>query len=163
MALNNELEILKQAILNELEGYNFYHLAAQQTKDADAREAFLHFAKEEEKHLNWLKEMYQSMSEDTEVITPPSLIDPPSPHIFSWSNAGTERGSLAVSVFGIAINMEKAAVDFYKMAAGTTKLDAAKKLYLTLVKWEEEHLASFEKHYDELKEEWWQNQGFSPS
>jgi rubrerythrin len=143
MALNNELEILKQAILNELEGYNFYLLAAQQTKDADAREAFSHFAKEE--------------------ITPPSLTDPPSPHIFSWSNAGTERGSLAVSVFGIAINMEKAAVDFYKMAAGTTKLDAAKKLYLTLVKWEEEHLASFEKHYDELKEAWWQNQGFSPS
>lgn len=163
MVLNNELEILKQAILNELEGYNFYTLAAEQVKDADAKDAFVHLAQEEEKHLSWLKEMYKSISQSTVVTSPNNLTDPPSPHIFTWSNAGTESGSLAVSVFGIAIGMEKAAIDFYKKAAETTKIDAAKKLYLTLVKWEEEHLARFEKNYEALKEQWWQSQGFSPS
>ncbi len=163
MPITNDLEVIKQAILNELEGYNFYMLAAEKESSPEAKEAYLHFAREEEKHMVWLKKLYKSVSEDTVISNPNDIEEVSSPHIFNWNNAGTQSGSLAVSVFGIAIGMERAAADFYKKAANETQIDAAKKLYLTLAKWEEDHLTSFEKHYDYLKEEWWQQQGFSPS
>ncbi|KUO49279.1 MAG: hypothetical protein APF76_15860 [Desulfitibacter sp. BRH_c19] len=163
MPITNDLEVIKQAIVNELEGYNFYMLAAEKESNPESKEAYIHFAKEEEKHLTWLKKLYKSVSEDTVILNPSEMEEVPSPHIFNWNTAGTESGSLAVSVFGIAIQMERSASDFYKKAAADTQIDAAKNLYLTLAKWEEDHLASFEKHYDDLKEEWWQQQGFSPS
>lgn len=163
MPMKNELEVIKQAILNELEGYNFYMLAAEKQSNPETKQAYLHFAKEEEKHAAWLKKLYKSISEDASVADFTGLEEAASPHIFNWNTAGTESGSLAVSVFGIAIGMERAAADFYKKAAQDTSIAAAKNLYLNLAKWEEDHLASFEKHYESLKEEWWEQQGFSTS
>jgi rubrerythrin len=54
-------------------------------------------------------------------------------------------------------------VDYYREAAGLTSLAETRQLYEKLVTWELAHLEYFEKSYDDLKEEWWQQQGFSPS
>ena len=49
-----ELKIIRQALLNEQEGYDFYTLAAQQAENPEAKEAFTNLAAEELNHINWL-------------------------------------------------------------------------------------------------------------
>ena len=53
--LKEELNVIKQAILNELEGYEFYKMAAKQTGTAGSAEAFLELASEEKKHIDYLE------------------------------------------------------------------------------------------------------------
>jgi rubrerythrin len=159
-----ELFVIRQAVLSETEGYDFYMMAAAKTPDQEAKQAFEQLAMEEQKHIDWLKDLYEKISKDNVgAFDANSLEDPPPPRLFKWSNAARESGTLAVSVFGIGIQMEKAAIDFYTKAAENTAIPQAKALYEKLVKWEYEHMRQFEKDYDELKEDWWEKQGFSPA
>ena len=108
--------------------------------------------------------MYESITNNNPDSFDLSTVeDPPAPGLYNWKNIGRESGSLAVSVFGIGINMEKAAIDFYAKAAQETELPVARELYQLLVKWESQHLEQFQQDYDVLKEDWWEKQGFSPS
>jgi rubrerythrin len=161
-ALRNELEILKTAILNEAEGYQFYTMAALRAKEPQVKEAFLHLAGEEQKHESWLRKMYREISSGQPGIEP-ELSAVPSPRIFRRENVGLESGSLEISVYKIGILMEMASLQFYRDAAGKTGNEAIKKLFLHLAEWENSHLEELQKIYDALKEEWWDRQGFSPA
>jgi rubrerythrin len=44
---SKELDIIKQAILNEIEGYEFYKMAAKQSGSKESEEAFNELANEE--------------------------------------------------------------------------------------------------------------------
>jgi len=160
----NELEILKTAILNESEGEQFYTLAAEKATEEDAKDAFLYLAEEEKKHRNWLEKLYLQIKSQEEIIIDfERLDDISSPNIFTAKKIRPESGSIEVSVFHIGILMEKASIDFYREAAQKTSLDKAKELYEMLVQWEMKHMETLEKTYDYLKEEWWDKQGFSPA
>ena len=160
---NNELEIIKQAFLNEHEGYQFYKMAAEQSNSKEEKDALNKLADEELKHIDYLKDLYQEITdEDSEGLDVTDLSPPESPGIFSWENASREKGSLALSVFSIGIKMEKESIDFYKEAKEKTEIDEARELYDILIDWEFNHLRTFEKQYDMLKEDWWQEQGFAP-
>jgi len=160
----DEIKIIRQALLNEQEGQDFYTLAANQATAEEAREAFTQLAAEEEKHIKWLVALYKSiMDKNTDDFDATIFEEPPAPDLYNWKKIGRESGSLAVSVFGIGVNLEKAAIDFYSAAAQQTQLPAAKELYQLLIRWETQHMEQFQKDYDALKEEWWDKQGFSPS
>lgn len=162
--MEKEVNIIRQAILNETEGYDFYMLAAKQVNDPEASQAFTQLAKEELKHIEWLKDLHDKLAAGKpEEFDVSKLEDPPSPRIFHWDTAGRESGSMAVSVFGIGIQMEKAAIDFYNEAAETSQHAVARDLYKKLIQWEHEHLQQFQRDYDSLRDEWWGKQGFSPS
>lgn len=164
MTVTQELTIIRQALLNEQEGHDFYLLAAKQAASAEAREAFEQLAAEEQKHIDWLLDLYRSIKEERSERFDPSVYqEPPSPGLHNFRNIGRETGTLAVSVFGIGVNLEKAAIDFYTAAAEKTRLPAAKKLYELLIRWENQHLEQFQQEYNQLKEEWWDKQGFTPS
>ena len=158
-----EIEIIKEALINENEGYQFYKMAASQSETEGEKDSFLKLADEELKHIEYLKELYEKMKDKTDKelsifdITPPD-----SPQIFNWDNVSREKGNMALSVFSIGIKMEKESVDFYKEAAEKTDNEEAKKLYNILIDWEYQHLRDFEKQYDMLKEDWWNEQGFAP-
>lgn len=158
-----ELEIIKKALINENEGYQFYKMAASQSNSEGEEDSFMKLANEELDHIKYLKELYEKLKGDSEKelsifdITPPD-----SPEIFSWENVSREKGEMALSVFSIGIKMEKESVDFYKEAAKETDNEEAKKLYEILIDWEYQHLRDFEKQYDMLKKDWWNEQGFAP-
>ncbi len=161
---SNEVKIVRQALLNEQEAISFYTMAAGQAKTEEAKEAFLELAAEEQMHVEWLSTLYKSICENNVHSFDPTVYDEPSAPIkYDWKTIGRESGALAVSVFGIGINMEKAAIDYYTQAAQTTQLPVAKELYEKLFRWEYQHLEQFQKEYDNLREEWWDRQGFSPS
>lgn len=159
-----ELQIIRQALLNEQEAISFYHMAAAQALSAEAREAFLDLAAEEQQHIDWLKDLYSTLKNDsTPEIDTADYPEPTLPVQHNWQTIGRESGSLAVSVFGIGVNLEKAAIDFYTQAAQRTELAPARALYEKLVRWENLHLEKFQREYDRLRDQWWEEQGFSPA
>ncbi|MBS3887474.1 MAG: ferritin family protein [Dethiobacter sp.] len=159
-----ELKILQQAILNEVEGQQFYGLAAQRASDAAVQEAFSHLAREERQHEVWLRKMYEQVAANqATAFDELEIIEALSPQIFRLENVGVESGSLEISVYKIGILLEMASGIFYKNAAEAATTPAVKKLLQQLSEWEEVHLKSLQKIYDVLQEEWWDKQGFSPA
>ncbi|MEK6263887.1 MAG: ferritin family protein [Clostridium sp.] len=158
-----ELMVIKQAIINEIEGYEFYNMASSKSKSKEVEAAFLELANEEMQHVIWLKDLFGKIKDDNVANFQLALIpEPTSPAIFKWENIDRVDAGIAVSAFGIGIQMEKASVEYYEKAAKETKIKEAKELYTVLIKWEKVHLDKFSAQYEELKEEWWSEQGYAP-
>ena len=159
---NKELNIIKQAIINEIECYEFYKLAAEQAPTKEGREAFLVLAEEELKHSKYLKELFDNIKDKNDDFKLAFLNNPPSPNIFDWDNIKTKSSSLSVTVFGIGVQMEKDSIEFYENAKKGTEYNEAKKLYDILIAWEKVHLDQFMKQYNKHKDQWWFEQGYAP-
>ncbi len=158
-----EYVILKTAILNELEGETFYRLAADNVKNPDMREAFLYLAKEEENHQQILNNMMEQMTAGKDISLEFSKLEAVSPGIFKLPAAAGNVDNLEISAVSTGILMEKASVDYYRQAALTSVNVNAKNLYQNLVQWEMDHLDELEKMYDFLRDNWFEQQGFSSS
>jgi rubrerythrin len=157
--LKKELEMLKTAILNEQEGYQFYLMAAEKADSPDVKAIFSGLAAEEAEHEKWLRNMYKDLlTQDTAG----SVVEdqPFSPHIFT-SDKMKNNGGLVVSALHIGIMMEKASMDFYRQAALETGLESLQVLLTKLANWEQGHLDFLEKAYDWARDDWWDKQGFS--
>jgi len=160
---NNELSIIKTAIINEMEGEKFYREAAQRTKNSDTANSFLHLAEEEKRHQDMLRDMADQIAKGQNVILDGILQGVPSPQIFSAVKSGDLEDALEISVFHIGILIEKASMDFYRQAAQTTSIESARSLYEHLADWERHHLDEMENVYDFITEAWWDKQSYSPS
>jgi rubrerythrin len=161
-----DLKILKKAILIEAEGENFYQLAAENTSNHDMKNAFLYLGEEEKQHGIWLRQMMQSLApgQKFDIDSFEREAGHELPPIFDLSQAKAQlRNTLEISVFHIGILMEKASLDYYRDAAEKTENQDAKHLYETLSKWEMHHLDELEKVYDSLTEDWFDHQSFSPA
>jgi len=160
---NDELNVIKQAILNEVEGYEFYNMAAKQAGTEESKEAFQELANEELKHADYLRQLFDKIKNSSEDDFKLSfLVNPPSPNIFDWKKVDKKYTSLAISVFGIGMQMEKMSIDFYEDAKKNSSFEEAKKLYDLLIGWEKVHLQQFTKQYNIYKEDWWNDQEFAP-
>jgi len=158
-----EIEIIKQAIINEIEGYEFYQMAAEQSNSEEGKEAFKELAGEELKHVEYLRELFNNIQdEDNDIFNLAFIPNPPSPKIFNWDNVTMKSSGVAVSIFGIGIGMEKASIEFYENARESSLSQGTKKLFDILIKWEKVHLDQFTKQYKIHKEDWWQEQSFAP-
>ncbi|HHW44917.1 rubrerythrin [Desulfofundulus thermobenzoicus] len=157
---DSELDILKTAIVNEMEALQFYILAAQLVKDPETKEAFTFLADEEEMHKDRLTGLYRKIAHN-QPVGEVLIEETPSPHIFEPGKAKPESSSLEVSLFHICILMEKASIDFYRQAAENSRREEVKALCRQLADWENSHLEILQRIYDHLKEEWWRQQGFS--
>ncbi|MGB4439970.1 MAG: ferritin family protein [Sedimentibacter sp.] len=160
-----ELSIISQAVLNEIEGYEFYKMASVQADSEGTKEAFFELANEEKKHADYLKKLWTKLSDGGEVKIDNILdsgIVVPSPEIYRWSKVDKNNTSIAMSVFGIGMQMEQSSIDFYEKAKEKVSSQAGKELFDILLSWEKIHLLQFSEQYNLLKEEWWADQGFAP-
>lgn len=161
--LKEELNVIKQAILNELEGYEFYKMAAKQAGTGGSAEAFLELANEEKKHIDYLEALFIKVKDGLEDEKAMAFSEaPPSPNIYKWDKLDKDLTSLAMSVFSIGIQMEKDSVDFYSKAKEASEIEEAKKLYDLLIKWEKVHLDQFTEQYEIYREDWWADQSYAP-
>ncbi len=160
---NKELEVIKEAILNENEGYQVYSMAAEKIKDEEISKSFEKLADEELKHIDWLKDLYKSIEGTKEVeFSIEEISAPDKERLFKMEKIDKENLSFALSVFSIGVKMEKEAIDYYKDAAENTESEAAKDLYERIIEWEYQHLNYFEEQYEMLKDDWWSEQRFEP-
>lgn len=155
-----DIDIIKTGMLNEVEGVEFYTLAANNASDPDVSKAFLDLADEEKLHFNYLQKLASDM--EAGVDTDLTFEETPSPNIFRWNKRTHEKPSLPVTVFGIARNMEEKSVRFYEDAAIKAESESSKKLLLYLAEWEKVHFEEFSELYDFYKGQWWDSQGFFP-
>ncbi|HHZ00029.1 MAG TPA: ferritin family protein [Sedimentibacter sp.] len=160
-----ELAIISQAVLNEMEGYEFYKMAGDQAKTQGNKEAFMRLANEELKHAEYLKKLWTSLSNGGELKIEEILssgIDIPSPEIYRWDKVDKAYATLAMSIYGIGMQMEKNSIDFYEDAKKKVSSESSLGLFDLLIKWEKIHLEQFTNQYQLLKEEWWAEQQFAP-
>lgn len=145
----NELAVIKQAIQNEIEGYEFYKMAANQSGGGGSKEALMELANEELKHVEFLKALYTKIKDGTDDdISLAYETGLPSPEIYKWDRLDKSLISMAMSVFGIGIQMEKDAIEFYTDAMNNSQNEEAKKIYETLIKWEKIHMEQFTEQYN---------------
>lgn len=158
----DELEVIAQAILNEVEGYEFYKIAAENGSLSN-KEAFMELANEELKHIEYLRILFdkvKSSSEDDLKLAFEAA--PPSPDIYNWNKVPAEYNSMIMSVFSIGMQMEKDSIEFYEDAKKKTNLQEARDIFDMLIKWEYVHLEQFSKQYEMYKQQWWDDQNFAP-
>jgi rubrerythrin len=156
------VKYIKQAILSEIEGYEFYKLAANRASSAEVRATFLDLANEERKHVEWLQDLLKQLSSEDTRMELEQVEAPPSPDIFNWSKLDREDPQMALSVFGIALQLEKASYHFYNEASENIENEKVKNLFKILAAWEKAHYDTFSKEYKLLQENWWAEQQFSP-
>ena len=162
MMKKDELAVLSQAILNEVEGYEFYTMAASNSK-GESKDAFLQVAEEEKKHAEYLRDLSDKLTNsDEEKLQFAYELNPPSPEIYKWEKLDVKEASLAMTVFSIGMQMEKDAIKFYTEARDKTEVDELREIYQILIKWEEVHLNEFTQQYNVYKNEWWAEQNFAP-
>jgi rubrerythrin len=168
MMPNNELTILKDAIIAEMKATEFYKLAAYKGSDPEVTAVFADLAAEEELHMNWLKEIYGKIldpSKDTGEFAFETFFKTNArkdPVVLKFSKKILESATISVAVYGIAVNMEKNAVEFYKNAAAQTADPKLQLLFEGLAEWETGHVEQFSAGYETLMNDWWDDQGFSP-
>lgn len=160
--IKDELQVLAQAILNEVEGYEFYRMAANSAK-GESKAAFEMLAEEEKDHAQYLRDLSDRIHEsDDDKLTLAYELEPPSPEIYRWEKLDVKDASLAMTVFGIATQMEKDSIEFYEKALEKSTIPAAQELYKILIQWEKVHLAQFSEQYKLAQEDWWADQQFAP-
>jgi len=158
-----DLEIFKKAILNEVEGYEFYKMAAAHAEEDQAKKLFTQMANEERDHLEWLRDVFQKLGARDEDRFKLSMLETPiSPNIFNWDNVSVKNPSLAVSIYGIAMTFERGSIELYKRAIEDTDNDDAKKVFEILLNWEKGHLEKFSSAYEHHSGDWWADQNFHP-
>lgn len=158
----DELEVIAQAILNEVEGYEFYKIAAE-NGNLSNREAFMELANEELKHIEYLRELFDKIKASKEDDLKLAFeAAPPAPDIYQWNKVTPEYNSMIMSVFSIGMQMEKDSIEFYEDAKKKTNLAEAKEIFDLLIKWEHVHLEQFSKQYEMYRQEWWNEQNFAP-
>ncbi|MFM9413960.1 ferritin-like domain-containing protein [Peptococcus simiae] len=155
-------DIINQAILNEVEGAQFYRMAATQNTTPEAVEALNKLAEEELAHIDYLKRFSDEVAGGDITVDEALSANVPSPEIYSWGKLDKQSLNLALSVFSVGMQMERDSIAFYEDAKKKVDDPKAKKVFDELIKWEQVHLDQFATQYDIHKKEWWADQGFSP-
>lgn len=143
----NELSATKGlaiAIQTEIEGYEFYNLAARKCKDEGARKMFESLAKDEVEHHRILKDQYDSIikSGQFKPMRKPgkSRLKVKSP-VFSKRFLNSKKNKhFEMSALSVGILLEQNAIDFFRKQHKMVKDTKAKKLFKGLADWEGEHL-----------------------
>lgn len=159
--MKNDLHLLAQAMLNEMEGAEFYKLAAEKAPNAESRQSLLELAQEEMRHYSYLKSLADKISQGhAPTLDEVNLED--SPGIFDWGQVTGVDLQLGVSIYSVAVQMELKSMNYYLEAQKTAQEESTKQLMGLLANWEKEHYQQFERVYQNYRDLWWGDMGFSP-
>lgn len=166
MKPSSALEGLKTALQTELNGVEFYRIAAQKTDDVKGRRTFQMLADDELKHFEALQQEYISLVKNSgwkkiELGDLPDF-DHESPIFSPELKARIKDRHFEMTALSIGALLESNSIDFYRRMKDESSDPAARELYGHLQRWEESHLEAITRQLDLLKEEYWAEQRFSP-
>jgi rubrerythrin len=159
---------LRTALQTELNGIQFYRMAAERTSDLKGKEVFTLLANDEEIHFREIQQWYTSIL-STNTLTPSitltearTIFKGDSP-IFSDEIKGRiKERHFEMSALSIGALLESDSIDFYRRMKEETDDPQAKQLFENLQKWEQQHLEAITKQMEVLKEDYWAQQHFVP-
>ncbi len=159
------IEGLKHAIQTEADGYQFYLMAAEKTKDGTGKEMFRILAEEELRHKEFLYAQYKSITDTGHIDANLELGEPSDFGSGIFSSDIVKRlndSQFEMSALSIGIQLELSSIDFYKMQVELATDPDVKKFFNELVIWEQKHYQALLRQHDMLKEEFWAQGGFAP-
>ena len=156
---------LKEAILAEQTGIQFYTVAAGRTADARGREVFEQPAREETEHRQWLTRQYGHLvgGKAWEEMKPASHagLSGPSP-IFSDSlRSRIGEAHWEMTALSVGLALEEATVIRYRRLAQEADQSEVKQFFADLAAWEESPAAALVRQSNLLKESYWHEAGFA--
>lgn len=142
MKTNEIKSIIKFAIDNEVEAYEFYKNAALKVRDEHLKKTFEELAEEELKHEEFLKDFLISGAEEMKVS-----------QVIDYKLAETiDKPRLTIEMefsdaIGLAIKKEEEAMNMYKNLSEVCEDEEQKRLFLGLMNMEKLHKTRLEDIY----------------
>jgi rubrerythrin len=160
---------LQQALLNEVDGREFYRMAAKSTRRDGVRRMFAFLMKEEERHREAIVAQIARMAEGK----PPKPVggaarrkgirkfrSPLFTEDFVAKGKNVEGEAAALS---IGMTLEKRAIEQFSGLRKKAQGDApTERLFDDLIAWEKEHLDVLTRQYEQLREMYWEETRFWP-
>jgi rubrerythrin len=153
-------EGLRKAIQAEIDGFNFYMMAAQTTADSKGRQVFETLAQEEVEHANFLRDQLNSMVEtgkwdESVKLGAGVVLDGMSP-IFSDDLRERVKGAnFEMSAVSIGAQLELSSVRFYEAEAEAIQDENVAAFYQDLAVWEQDHYDALIRQLQQLRGEHW--------
>ncbi|MBD3169864.1 MAG: hypothetical protein GF307_10310 [candidate division Zixibacteria bacterium] len=167
-SMDTALDGLKVAIQTEIDGYNFYTLAAGRTKSDKGKKMFQFLADEEVKHKKYLEAKYRDILETGKIGELPQPTKVPktyktkSPIFTAEFSKRAKLPAFEMTALSIGILLEERAIQFFKDQAKKIHDTKAKKVFNSLADWEGEHLELLMHHHKMLTREYWEEARFEP-
>ncbi len=160
---------LKQALRNEIDGAEFYRMAAESARRDAVRQMFRFLMEEEERHREAILAQMQRMAEgkpmklERSAAAKKALAAFKSPLYTEDLVKGSRQVEGEVAALSIGMTLEKRAIAQFaalrKSAAGDAR---AEKVFSDLVAWEQDHLDLLTRQYDQMREMYWEEARFWP-
>lgn len=164
---NEELaQGLWEAIQAEMDGHNFYMMAANMAQDEEGKKIFTKLAKEEMEHVVFLKKQHESLLKtgkpDPSVSLSKTAFTSTSPIFSDQIKSRLKQAHYEMSALSIGIQLELSAIDFYKSQAKKATEKNIQNFYQALAAWESTHYQMLLRQQDALKEDYWDKGDFVP-
>ncbi|MBN2537024.1 ferritin family protein [candidate division WOR-3 bacterium] len=158
---------LKEAILTEHTGTQFYETAAEKTSDKQGQEVFRMLAAEEALHQRWLKEQYQLVlsgkhPEPLVDTTSGAILDDSSPIFSKELKDRIGEAHWEMTALSVGLQLERATIERYRDLASEAGVPELEHFFLRLMHWEEGHARALEIQSKLLREAYWNAAGFAP-
>ena len=160
---------LRQALRNEIDGAEFYRMAAGAARRDAVRQMFRFLMEEEERHRAAIVDQMQRMTEGKGMkfgraaSAKKALAKFKSPLLTDDLVKEGRQVEGEVAALSIGMTLEKRAIAQFIVLRKTAAGDArAEKVFSDLVAWEQDHLDVLTRHYDHLREMFWEEARFWP-
>ena len=162
-------EAWKKALMNEVEGREFYRMAAANARLDGVRQMFTFLMEEEERHREAILEQIGRMSRGKPLR--PVRKGPGKKEIRKFRSPlftpdFVARGRQAegeAAALSVGMTLEKRAIEQFAALRKKVKGDAAaEKVFDDLIAWEREHLEILTRQYEQLREMFWEEARFWP-
>lgn len=170
--MEKKLTILRFALGMEKEGRDFFAKAAETTANVSAKQVFKDLVRMEEGHIAFIQANIDSLIKEGKwTLEPVEGLDKAlGGKVFDARGKGKgPEPELAISALTgdmsalrIALAIENDLHEFYGRAAANSKEEDAKAVFTKLSGWEKEHREMLEAQYEEMKDSFWADMGFSP-
>ena len=160
------IEGLKKAMQAEVDGHNFYKMAANSTEDEMGKETFNSLAEDEVEHFKFLKAQYDSFKANGKPDTKAKLTRPSelaeSPIFSENFKERLHDAHYEMTALSVGIQLELSSIQFYKSESEKARDATVRRFYKELADWETEHHRRLLKQQQELTEDYWQAGNFYP-
>ncbi len=155
------------AMRTEQEGFHFYSMAANSTKDPKAKDVFETLAQEEAEHLRFLKGQRESILKEGRVdanliLGKPAALEGENPIFSDGLCKRIEEAHYEMTALSIGIQLELDSEKFYRKQAQETDSPEVSAFFNKLADWESLHYAALLKQHDNMKESYWTEARFAP-
>ena len=160
---------LKQALRNEIDGAEFYRMAAGSARRDAVRQMFLYLQEEEDRHRAAIVDQMQRMAEGKglklvrSASARKAIAKFRSPLFTDDLVREGRHVEGEVAALSIGMTLEKRAIAQFTALRKTVAGDArAVKVFSDLVAWEQDHLDVLTRQYDQMREMYWEEARFWP-